>query len=113
MIIVGFTNKTSKILPQLLCRKFKHVAIIALHKNTQIIMYQFQKQHHIHKIQIQSRDIKILATHGWFFIYLPGTLPHDIENSGACTCVQFAKHAIDLHAPLIQTPYALYKKIRR
>ena len=33
MIIIAFTNKTSKIIPKIMCRKMKHVAPIFVDKN--------------------------------------------------------------------------------
>lgn len=111
MIILAFSNKTSKVLPRILCRKMKHVALIDATEN-QMTMYQFIRAGKIAKIQINMRDIKILGMHGWKFIYMRGNIPHDFNPHGAITCVQVAKHAIGMRRWNIQTPYALYKTLK-
>lgn len=111
MIIIGFTGKTSKILPQIFCHKFRHVAVIVPVENI-LIMYQFVHRKKIVKIQLKMRDLKILLKHGWTFIYLPGKIPHGFENIDVWTCVQLAKQAIGIHAAYIQTPYILYRRLK-
>lgn len=108
MIIVGFTYKTSKFLPRIFCRKFRHVALINP-MGTNLIMYQFVRHNKIVKIKLKCRDIKILAQHGWVFIFMPGTLVENFNKYRAFTCVQLAKRALGIRAPYIQTPNALYK----
>ena len=51
MIIIAFSNKTSKLLPRLFCKKFKHVAPIVI-GNSQITMYQFVRRGEIAKINL-------------------------------------------------------------
>lgn len=111
MIIVAFSDKTSKILPRILCRKIKHVAPIIANKNN-LIMYQFISRKKCHKIIIKMRDIKILAAHGWRFIYLPIDAAKDFSKMHALTCVQFTKNAIGLKKAFIQTPNGLYEYMR-
>ena len=111
MIIIGFSDKTSKILPRIFCRRFRHVAVIVPNVGG-LILYQFVRRGNIVKIPLQMRDIKILRVHGWRFFYLPCALPHDFDNVRAFTCVQMAKVAIRLRAICVQTPDALYKKLK-
>ena len=112
MIILAFSNKTSKKIPQIVCRKYKHVAPIIPNDN-KLIMYQFVKSGHVEKIQIHARDLKILQTHGWDFVYLDGCcLPHDFDAKAALTCVQMTKQIIKMRNIFIQTPFALYKKLK-
>lgn len=111
MIIIAFSNKTSKFIPNILCRKFKHVAPIVPRGN-KLIMFQFIAPGRIEKIALRVRDIKILKTHGWRFVYIDGaTLAHDFNPYHARSCVDLAKQAIGLHNWRIQTPYALYKNL--
>lgn len=111
MIIIGFTHKTSKVLPRIFCRRWRHVAIFVPDKK-KLIMYQFVRHGNIVKIQLNTRDIKILGRYGWRFVCVTGTPPRDFEKLRALTCVQMAKNAIELQANFIQTPDALYKKVR-
>lgn len=111
MIIVAFSNKTSKFIPNILCRKFKHVAPIVPHNN-KLIMYQFVTRGYVKKMVLQIRDIQILRAHGWKFIYVDGaTMPVDFNPYAAYTCVDLAKRAIGIHNWQIQTPLALYKRL--
>ena len=109
MVIIAFAPNSSKILPNIFCRKFKHCAVIVQHKQD-LLMYQFVSLGNIDIIKIKSRDIKILRSYGWRFIYVPCNLPHHFPIK-TWTCVNLAKYAIGIIAPTIQTPYALYKKI--
>ncbi|MBE6461240.1 MAG: hypothetical protein E7006_00130 [Alphaproteobacteria bacterium] len=111
MIIIAFSNKTSKILPRLLCRNFRHVAPINVTENN-MIMYQFVRPKIIKKISLNMRDIHILGMYGWKFIYINGNIPHDFNPCNAKTCVQLTKRAIKLHNWRIQTPYALYNILK-
>ena len=110
MIIIGFSNRTSKILPKLLCKNFKHVAIIVPTADTATMM-QFVKYNQIVPIIIKLRDIKILEKFGWEFLMLPRKYKDIPPHPRALTCVQFAKHAIGLKNIWIQTPWQLYKKL--
>ncbi len=112
MIIIGFTHKTSKVVPRIFCRNFRHVAVI-YPMGTGLILYQFVRRNKIVKIKLRWRDIKLLEAHGWCFVYLPGTLPHNFDNARPFTCVQLAKYAIGMQNFRVQTPYALHKKIRQ
>ena len=110
MIIVGFSNKTSKLLPRLFCKKFKHVAPIVI-GNSQITMYQFVRRGEIAKINIGMRDIKILEKHGWKFICVPRTAQVGKNADRAFTCVDMSKRIIGIKNLWVQTPWQLYKKV--
>lgn len=111
MIIIAFSDKTSKILPHILCGKLKHCAPIEI-KQDYMILHQFISHKNITKIKINMRDIKILMAHGWRFVYLPRDLSHDLYSYRSMTCVQFCKHAIGMKNIFIQTPNALFKEIK-
>lgn len=113
MIIIAFSNKTSKILPKLICRKYKHVAPI-IPDGKGLVMYQFVRRGDVEKIEIQTRDLKILKSHGWDFIYIHGAkIPHDFNPNNAITCVDLSKRIIGLKKIYIQTPLALYKELMK
>ncbi len=111
MIIIAFSRKTSRFIPKLFCRKYKHVAPIIVCNNN-MIMLQFVRRGNIQKIPLSMRDIKILGQYGWRFVYLPRNLAHDFTARGARTCVEMTKRAIGIRDVRIQTPFGLYKKIR-
>lgn len=111
MIIIAFSNKTSKIFPRIFCGKLKHVAPIIINNN-RMIMMQFVRPGVIYKIPLKMRDINILAQYGWKFIYLNTEYRCAKRLPYAITCVQFVKKIINLSDWRIQTPCALYKKLR-
>lgn len=112
MIIIAFSKKTSKILPNLICRKYKHVAPI-IPDGKELIMHQFVRPGDVAKIKIQIRDLTILKSHGWDFVYIDGaTLPRDYNAQYARTCVDLTKRILCIKNIFIQTPLALYKKIK-
>ena len=108
MIIIAFSEKTSKILPRVLCRRFRHCAPIICDKND-LIMYQFTHVNHIEQIHIKPRDIAILRAHGWKFIYISPNTKRAVDFDRAYSCVDLSKRAVGIHSIFIQTPYGLYK----
>jgi len=110
MIIIAFSNKTSKILPRIFCRKFRHCAPI-FRDGKKLVMYQFTHIHNINKIELNNRDITILRAHSWRFIYIPIDVPREFAPMRAYSCVDLSKRAIGIRNRFIQTPYALYKHI--
>lgn len=111
MIIIGFTAHTSKILPRVLCRHFRHCAVI-VPAGEGLVMHQFVHRGSVVKIKMRVRDMAILRAHGWRFIFMPIDIHGAFDAMRARTCVDLAKRAIGMHAWHIQTPYGLYKKIR-
>ncbi len=110
MIIIAFSDKTSKILPRIFCGKLKHVAPIVV-RGDKMMLYQFVRYGNIVKIPLLARDIEILKAHGWRFVYLQRALPWPIDFRRTYTCVQLAKSMIGMHNIFIQTPGALYRKL--
>ncbi|MBR4892161.1 MAG: hypothetical protein IKZ34_03215 [Alphaproteobacteria bacterium] len=111
MIIIAFCKNTSRILPRLLCHRFKHVAPIGVYPDC-LILHQFINRKHIKTIKLDMRDLKILQKYDWRFIYLTGNLPNEFYATNARTCVQMTKTAIRLRNIFIQTPNALYKYLQ-
>lgn len=110
MIIIGFSSKTSKTLPRLICRHFKHcVVIIKIHNK--FVLHQFVKRRTIAQITITERGIAQLKSNGWVFIYLK--LPPQYFDKNKWTCVNYAKSAIGLNNLWIQTPNSLYKYLQK
>ena len=79
MIIIAFSDKTSKFLPRVLCRGLKHTAPIGVHQD-KLIMYQFISKNTIKQICLNMRDLQILQQHGWRFIYLTGVATSTISR---------------------------------
>ena len=111
MIIIAFSKNTSRIIPKIFCKKYRHVAPIIVKKN-ELVMLQFVRKKNITPIKLKMRDIKILAAHGWDFVYVPCALPLDFNLCQVHSCVELAKRAITMHDKKIITPFGLYKKIR-
>lgn len=110
MVIIAFAPKSSKCLPNIFCKNFKHCAVLVrAHKG--FIMYQFSSHKNVSKIVIHTRDIRILCLHGWRFIYIPCEINPYFDPGASWTCVNMAKYAIGMRAPFVQTPDALYKKL--
>lgn len=110
MVIIAFAPNSSKILPNIFCKNFKHCAVLVRNKNG-FTMYQFSSHKHVSEIFIRTRDIRILGAYGWRFIYMPRNINPNFNPHTAWTCVGAAKCAIGMRAPFIQTPDALYKKL--
>ena len=110
MIIIGFSNKTSRFIPRIFCKKLKHVAPI-IKDGTDFIMLQFTRYSYVTQIPIKKRNIDILMAHGWVFVYLADIRPQVCKN--AWTCVQFTKRIIGLKKWWIQTPDELYKELKK
>ena len=110
MVIIAFAPNSKKILPRIFCKNFKHCAVLVRTAGG-FRMYQFTSHGHVADIFIRIHDIKILGAYGWRFFYMPRNINANFNPYTAWTCVGMAKRAIGMHAPLIQTPDALYKKL--
>ena len=113
MIIIAFSKNTSKILPRMLCRRFRHCAPIICNGHD-LVLHHFIRHNHIEQIHINPRDIEILRTHGWEFIYVSPTInTNHFDYMRAYSCVDLSKRAIGLKSIFIQTPYGLYKHLQQ
>ena len=110
MVIIAFAPKSGKILPNIFCKNFKHCAVLVRDKRG-FTMYQFYKHNNVTEIFIHTRDIRILGTYGWRFVYIPQNINPHFNPRDAWTCVGMAKRAIGMQAPFIQTPDALYRNL--
>ncbi len=112
MIIIAFSSKSSKTFANVFCRKYKHVAPIVPHGN-HLIMYQFVRPGYVTQIKLNAKDLNILKSHGWRFVYVDGvSLAWDFDAESTYTCVHLAKSAIHIKDMFVQTPLALYKKLK-
>lgn len=114
MIIVAFCTQTSKFLPRVLCRHFRHCApiITAPGAKKPLVMYQFVTRHKIARLALDVRDMNTLRRHGWKFVCIPNATPQT-DNMRGITCVDFTKHVIGIRRARIQTPDALFKYIQK
>lgn len=113
MIIVGFTHKTSKIMPRIFCRRFRHCAPIVIRPGGEMHMYQFVRRGHIAQIQIRMRDIHILRAHGWLFICIPHCNAQKFNIRHAHTCVALTCDVIGIDKWRPLTPDALFRKLKK
>lgn len=110
MIIIGFTHKTSKILPRIFCRNFRHCAPIIVMLDGNMQMFQFVRRGQIESIPINMRDINILHKHGWHFVYLPISFTHNKNLGRARTCVEMTRWVLGIKKRIL-TPDGLYKTL--
>ncbi|MFQ6702813.1 MAG: hypothetical protein ACLRFO_01240 [Alphaproteobacteria bacterium] len=111
IMIIAFSNKTSKILPRILCGELKHVAPITGTGN-KMILHQFIRPGKIAQIPIQARDLGLLAMYGWKFIRMPNMQPQTFNPRHIYTCVHLTKRMIGMRNICVQTPNALYKTLK-
>ncbi len=111
MILVGFTHHTSKIIPRIFCRRFRHCAVVvpAIGGAKPWIMHQFIRRECVAKIELNTRDMNLLRAHGWVFVYVDTPA---YVGTGA-TCVQYAKSVCNIHRPCVQRPDALWRILRK
>lgn len=108
MMIIAFSDKTSKILPRIVCKNLKHCAPIVRTENG-LIMYHFVRPGHIYKIRLRDCDIRRMAQMGWKFCYTNIECKRGFNPRNAMTCVEMTKRAMGIRQWQIQTPDALYK----
>jgi len=109
MIIIAFSHKTSKILPRIFCRRYRHCAPVVQNGDA-FTMYQFTRPHQIHVIKLTSRDLQFLSRAGWRFIIRTDIAPQTEKiPHHAPTCVIFTKRVLGVRNMRIQRPDGLYK----
>ncbi len=79
MVIIAFAPKSSKVLPNIFCKHFKHCAVLVREHNG-FVLYQFVSRNKLETIHIKLRDITILGEHGWRFVYVPCSLPQNFPK---------------------------------
>lgn len=108
MMIIAFSDKTGKMLPRVVCKKFKHCAPI-VRTDCGLVMYHFVRRGHIYKIKLRDCDIRRMTQMGWKFCYINGECNRYFNPHHAMTCVGLTKRAIGIHRWQIQTPDSLYR----
>jgi len=115
-MIIGFTHKTGKILPRILCRNFRHCAVVLNEKrkmkNEKCFIFMNKTKNGIHIMKLSKRDLKILEKNGWVFIKTnlkSNNFSFFTFHFSFITCVGFAKRALGIRRPFILTPDQLYK----
>ena len=112
-MIIGFSKKTSKILPKILCKNFRHCALILeLNKKQYLLLNPYFKK--INIFLLNKRDLEILKQNGWVFIKIkPDKTNLYTSVKSNISCVWFVKNAIGIHNLFIWTPDQLYKKLTK
>lgn len=111
MVIIAFSEKTSKILPRIICRRFKHCAPI-VPAGRYMVLYQFCAPGHVTKIPLNMSGIRRLRANGWQFMYVPCDPPRNFDQH-AFSCVDLSKRALGMRALHVQTPDRLFKHLCR
>jgi hypothetical protein len=104
-IIIGFTHKTSAILPKFFCPVFRHCAVVIDGTFVQI------GTDGIRMFRVRAREIKKLENAGWIFVELAISnekLEMQKNHFSLLTCVGFAKRALGIRAPFVWTPDQLF-----
>lgn len=78
-------------------------------------MYQFVRKGHIVPIALSKNAIATLSRYGWQFINTEHNDDCNILRHApyAKSCVDLCKRSLEMHAPFILTPRALYNKLKR
>lgn len=113
MLLIGFTSKTSRIIPKVFCHKFRHCApVVSVHgRGGNMIMFQFVRRRHITRIALRQRDLDILRAHGWVFVCVGKQI--NFNPDAATSCVDLARRAAGYNRQPLQTPDALYRQITK
>lgn len=112
MVIIAFSEKTSKILPRIFCHRFKHCAPI-IPSGNKMIMYQFTAPGYITKIDINMDGIRRLQLYGWRFIYIPTDAKNNFATGKIFSCVGLSKRALGIHTILPITPDGLWRHLNK
>ena len=115
IMIIGFSENTSKLLPRILCKTPRHCTPIVRTRKNYYIMFQFVRRGNTAQSALNKRQMSLLKAYGWIFIDVGDSYRVNISEHiyNAKSCVDLCKRSIGMHAPFIQTPRALYKKIKR
>ena len=100
-MLIGFTHKSSAVLPRFFCRIFRHCAVVDGDVLIQVA------SDGIRCFPVGSAEIRRLESAGWFFV------KRDCQsakfNCQFLTCVGFAKRALGIRRPFIWTPDGLFR----
>ena len=107
-IFVGFSTKSSAVLPNFFCPLFRHCAIVIDNVFIQIAIDGIRCFH------CGNKEIKKLEKAGWVFVEqnISKTIsPTAFRMPNFLTCVGFVKRALAIHDSFIWTPDQLFRKI--
>lgn len=113
-MIIGFTRNTSKIISKLLCRNFRHCAVVkaqSTNSKKQLFIFMHKVKGGIHILEVSKRDLKLLEKHGWVFIDIDSN--HNLLPAHFIGCVGFVKGALGIRNPFIWTPDQLYRYLTK
>ena len=113
-MIIAFTNKTSKIIPRIFCRRFRHCCVI-FDAGRQKILVQIGIDG-VRLIPVSPAAVARMQRNGWTMVEIKNNPDRPtinrIPHINILTCVGFAKRAAGIRNPFIWTPDGLYKQIR-
>jgi hypothetical protein len=102
-MIIGFTTKTSKLIPRLFCKRFRHCVVIFEPQDTNIknryLLVQIARDG-IKIISIGTPELQKLESAGWVFIDVKISKRQrcrSINPPGLLSCVGFAKRALSIN----------------
>ncbi|MDR2412964.1 MAG: hypothetical protein LBD50_02005 [Rickettsiales bacterium] len=108
-MLIGFTSKSSKILPRILCKNFRHCIVLFNNRRRGYILAQIALDG-VRLVPIGAHEIKKLQSAGWIFVKSnPKKSRGRPMVPNFLTCVGFAKRALGINKPFIWTPDQLYK----
>ncbi|MBN1281387.1 MAG: hypothetical protein JW985_00230 [Alphaproteobacteria bacterium] len=115
-MIIVFSKNTSKILPKIFCRKFRHCAVIFKYDDDKYLMLN-PSLRTLDIFTLTQRDLNILKHNGWIFIKTNANTAnqkhHLCSIKHSLSCVAVVKHIIGIKNPFIWTPGQLYKQLTK
>lgn len=115
-MIIVFSENTSKILPKIFCRKFRHCAVIFRQDNNKYLMLN-PSLRTLDIFILSKRDLNILKKNGWILIEINDNLEnqkhHLCSIKHSLSCVTTVKHIVGIRKPFILTPDQLYKQLTK
>lgn len=115
-MIIVFSEKTSKILPKIFCRKFRHCAVIFRQDDNKYLMLN-PSSRTLDIFVLTQRDLNILKQHGWIFIETKSNAAnqkhHLCSVKHSVSCVVVVKNIIGIKNQFIWTPDQLYRKLTK
>jgi hypothetical protein len=116
-IIIAFAPKTTKLLPRLLCRKYRHCCVIFPVAAQRRTLVQIGADG-VRLFPVNARALRRMEQAGWVMARVEkpkGRAPglHAPGLPSFLTCVGFAKKAAGIRNPMVWTPGQLYRIIAK
>ena len=121
-LIIAFTEKTTKFLPRIFCRRFRHCCVLFPFAGNKYALVQIGIDG-VRVIPVDARAIRRLERAGWVIVRSKSAgqraqvkrcdVMHQcpVPSAQFLTCVGFAKRTLGIRDPFIWTPDGLYRHL--